>query len=168
MTKFRRWIPGFLALVMAAGTCLGEDAEPAKFYKLEFVVKEVEGTKVLNSRAYSMVAGTGNSKSEIRAGSRVRYAVGQGPSSNYQVADVGVNIDAIHIEQVQNRLSFVLAAEINSLGEDPSSSAGPAIRSNRWNSEVIVPLNKPTVVVSSDTLDSKTKMQIELTAIAIP
>jgi hypothetical protein len=50
--------------------------EPQKFYKLEFVVKEVEGGKVLNARTYTTT--------QIRAGSKVPYQTGMGDSKSFQ------------------------------------------------------------------------------------
>jgi hypothetical protein len=38
------------------------------------------------------------------------------------------------------------------------------IRQNKWDSSVLIPVGKPTLVFSADDLDSKGKMQVELTA----
>jgi hypothetical protein len=159
----RRWITGVLAFVMAAGTCLCEDPAPVKFYKLEFVVKEVGGAKVLNTRAYTAVVSTGN-RSEIRAGSKIPYA---SSTTQYQQADVGVSIDAWAIREVQDRLSFNIVVDISSVAEG-GSEMRPTIRQNRWSSTLIVPLKKPTLLFSSDNMDAKTEMQIEVTATPIP
>jgi len=174
MVKFRRWIPGVLVLMMAASTCWGEDAEPAKFYKLEFVVKEVEGTRIVNSRAYSLVAAT-KGRAEIRAGSKVPYVSSSMPAekgspsaAQYQQIDVGVSIDVVGIKEVQDRLSFDMTAEVSSIAETPSASVNPVIRQNRWRSYVLIPLKKQTVLVSSDNVDARSNMQIEVTATPIP
>ena len=54
MFRIKTWSLCALALTLLAVTCFGADAVPSKFYKLDFVVKEVEGSKVLNARSYSM------------------------------------------------------------------------------------------------------------------
>jgi hypothetical protein len=41
------------------------------------------------------------------------------------------------------------------------------LRQNRWRSDVLVPLRKPTVIFSSDDPTSTHKMQVELTATPI-
>jgi len=164
MFVYRRTIPAVLALAAAAGFCRGEDPAPAKFYKLDFVVKEVEGAKVLNSRAYSMIASDGNRDHSIRAGSKVPITT----KAQYQLIDIGVNIDASAIKEIQNRFSFTLAAEISSIPADSASQSLPVIRQNKWNSVVLVPFKKPTVVFSSDNLDAKSQLQIEVTAAPIP
>ena len=65
------WSARFVALILLAGSCSGQNPESPKFYKLDFVVKEVEGAKVLNARAYSMIVSTEKSTqaSSISAGS---------------------------------------------------------------------------------------------------
>jgi len=155
--------------LIAAGSCFGEDAEPAKFYKLEFVVKELQGNKILNARTYSAVASTGNQMSEIRAGSKLPYISKQGATTEYQQIDVGVNIDIHQVKEVDNRLSFSIMVEISSLAEGPSGATEhPVVRQNKWSSTVTIPLKKPTLLFSSDNLDSKSQMQVEVTATPIP
>ena len=84
----------FLALILLAGTCFAQNPEASKFYKLDFVVKEVEGTKVLNSRAYSMIVSTEKSSppSSIRTGSRVPTPTSAG-NTQFTYIELGVNID---------------------------------------------------------------------------
>ena len=128
------------------------------------MVKEVEGVKVLNSRSYSLTASDGNVKNSIRAGSKVPVLSKTQP----QLIDVGVNIDVLAIKETQNRLSFRLLAEISSIPGDSTPENIPLMRQNRWDSAVLVPFKKPTVVFSSDNLDAKSQLQIEVTAAAIP
>jgi len=168
MTKSKRWVTGVLALAMTAGLCLGEDVTAAKYYKLEFVVKEVgNGAKVLNSRTYSTMVATGkDSHGEIRAGSKVPYNVAAG---QYQSMDLGVSIDLRAIEEVQDRFTFFIVADISSVAEPSSElTRPPAIRQQKWSSSVIVPLKKATLLFSSENLDAKTQMQLEVTATPIP
>lgn len=173
----RSFIPTVLALALA-GTCFSQDVEPAKFYKLDFIVKEIEGTKTLNSRSYSMVAALGNLHTSIRAGSRVPFSSGgkkpaTGPytttTPQYQNIDVGVNIDTNGFKEIQNRLSFSITADISSVtpGGDPDIPA-PIVRQNKWSSTVIVPFKKSTVLFSSDNVDSKSQLELEVTAIPLP
>jgi len=153
----------FLVMVALAGSlCLAQtnDAskESPKFYKLDFVVKDVEGGKVITARNYSMIVESPwiGSHAQIRAGSKVPI----GPNSN--MIDIGTNIDCDRVTELENSLSFGLTAEVSSvLGEtDPH----PVIRQNRWSSVVIVPFKKPTVVFSSDDATTKRVLQLEVTA----
>jgi len=168
MFTTRRCVLGSLALLMAAGSCLCEDAEPAKFYRLDFVIKEAQAGKILNARTYSTIVSTGNRTSEIRVGSKLPYISKQGVTTEYQQIDVGVSIDTKDLKETDNRLSFSLMVDISSLAEGPSAPTDhPVLRQNRWSSIATVPLKKPTLLFSSDNVDSKSQMQVEVTATPI-
>ena len=165
MLRNRNWGLCLVALALMAGACLAQDAVPPKFYKLEFVVKEVEGTKVLNARAFSVTASTDRleAKCLIRTGSKL-------PTPGGGYLDVGVNIDCYNVKQTQipEGVSLTVSADISSIPQEPPMpGSAPMIRQNRWTSNVIVPLKKPTVLFSSDDLTTKHQMQLELTATPI-
>lgn len=177
MLKKTVWSLPLLALTMLSGNGFAQapeapktkDAEPLKFYKLDFVVKEVEGGKVLNARAYSMtVAANSTNLASIRTGDKIRV-----PGTGGQYLDVGTNIDCRSIREVEGDLTLSVTADISSIPSEPAAPATMAattaatIRENRWISTIIVPLKKPTVLFSSDDLASKRQMQLELTATPI-
>ena len=142
------------------------------YYRLDFVVQELtEAGTVNNSRRYVALLETGSSGQQIRTGSRIPVATGAGNmSTQIQYVDVGVNFDVRQAREVGDKLRFNVKAEISSIADDNSGGASghlvgdPVIRQNRWDSVVLIPVGKPTVVFSADDLDSKGKMQVELTA----
>jgi hypothetical protein len=156
--------------VLMAGICAAQDKEQEglKHDRLDFVVKEVDGSRVVNSRAYSVIVelepgfrGPGNVS--IRAGDRIRVA-GAGD------IDVGVNIDTHNAREVPNGLAVSVSASVSDLvpnTETSGASSIPALRQMKWFSDVIVPVRKPTTIFSSDDPTSKHKMQLELTATPI-
>lgn len=168
-----------LALAIAGGAGFAQTpeapktAEPSRFYKLEFVVKEVEGGKVLNARSYStQVAADARDGAAIRAGTKMPIPM-DGPNRQFTYTDLGVNIDCRNIRDSPREISLFVSAQISSL---PSESATPAqagaqlaitVRQNSWSSLVVVPFSKPTVLFSSDDLTSKRQFQLELTATPI-
>ncbi len=170
MFTTRRCVLAPLALLIAAGSCFCEDAVPAKSYRLDFVVKEVQGTKILNARAYSTVVSNGQrGRSEIRAGSKLPYITKQGATTEYQQIDVGVSIDTYDVKEVDNRLALAIAVDISSLPEGPSAPTDhPIVRQNKWGATAIIPFKKPTALFSSDNVDSNSQMQVELTATPLP
>lgn len=159
-----------LAVMTAAALCAAQDTtapkEPAKFFKLDFVIRELDGTKVISARNYSMMAETSSDGArragQIRAGSKIRV----GNSTQYQMADVGTNIDCNEVREFQTDLSFSITAEVTSVLEG-TADAFPVIRQNKWSSSVLVPLKKPTVILSADDNTTRHVMQIEVTAIPI-
>jgi hypothetical protein len=163
--------------VIVATTCLGQN-EPAKagapatepkYFHLDFVVKELEGGKTVNARAYAMTVSTDRERTSVRTGNRVPVPSGprSGPGSpantQFTFVDVGTNIDCWNTKEVQGQLTLMVAAEVSSAAETPDAPA-PVIRQVKWNAPVIVPLGKPTVIFSSDDPSSKRQMQLELTA----
>jgi len=167
MPLVRSSILGLVAALLTAAVCLGEDAETSKFYKLDFVVKEVQAGKVVNSRSYSSMT-TGGSRASIRAGSKVPVAISQTATTQYQIFDVGVNIDVTNAKETPGGLSLFVNADVASLAEDPSTTPRqPIVRQNKWSSTVVVPVRKPVVIFSSDDVSSKNQYQLELTAVPI-
>lgn len=154
----------FMTLLVLTAAGYAQTPEANRFYKLDFVVKEVEGAKVLNSRAYSTTVST-DAKSggcSIRTGNRVPTPT-SADTKQFTYIDVGVNFDCNAAHEVDNELALRLTAEVSSTLQEPPA-AQPVIRQNRWSSAVIVPLKKPTIVFSSDDATTRRQMQVELTA----
>ena len=139
---------------------------PVHYYHLEFVVQELgsEG-KAVNSRSYTTTTSTDRSDASvsIRTGSRVPIQIGSG---NIQYMDVGINFDVHKVHEINGKLAFDLSADLSNLATPAgvSQPSTPVVRNNRWQAPVIVPLNKATVMFTSDSLDTKGSMQIVLTA----
>jgi hypothetical protein len=146
----------------------------AHYYHLELVVQELskEG-KPTNSRTYTTTVGTRTRESaSIRADSRIPIVTGSSAALNsalvntqFQYQDVGVNIDVQPAHEIGRQLSFDLKADITSVAENLDARLHePIIRQNKWQSTVLIPIGKPTVVFTSDALDSKGSMQLVVTA----
>lgn len=165
-----------LAAVIVAGGCLGQ-TEPAKpgapapeprYFHLDFVVKELDGGKTINSRAYAMTVSTDIERTAVRSGNRVPVPSGARTPGNTQFnfVDVGTNIDCWKVKEAGDRLTLMVTATMTGAVET-QDAPGPIIREVKWNSPVIVPLRKPTIVFSSDDPSTKRQMQLELTATPI-
>jgi hypothetical protein len=160
MKKRATVLVGLILLGCAAASAA--EAE-ASFFRLDFVVKEVDEGRVVNARNYSAVISTsrlGAFPQSVRTGSKVPVNASGSP---YTYIDVGVNFDCNRVVLNGNQLAFDLTADLSSFAEG-SKDGAPVIRQNRWQSMVTIPLRKPTMVFSSDDLTSKRKTQVELTA----
>ena len=150
---------------------------PARFYHLEFVVQETGSDgKPTNSRTYSGTVSTSRTDRgfSTRTGSRIPIATGaygdkENKNTQFQYLDVGVSIDAHDAREEGDKLALSLNAEISSLAGTQTISGvnEPVVRQNRWQAAVLVPIGKPTVVFTSDVLDSKGGMQVVVTASAV-
>lgn len=148
-------------------------AEPVHYYHLELVVQEL-GTdgKPTNSRTYTTTVSTDDRGSaSIRTNSRIPIATGSTSSlvnTQFQYQNVGVNMDVRRAREVGRQLSFDLDADVSSVAENRDTNLHqPIIRENKWHAVVLIPVGKPSVVCTSDTLDSKGSMQLVITATAV-
>ena len=158
----------FLSTIVMAGACLAQStAEELKYYRLDFVVKELESGKVINARSYSTTVSTGGTgASVIRSGNKVPISTGGAGPGSLTYLDIGVNIDSRAAREIQEQLALNVSAEISSIATEPPSNP-PLVRQTKWESNVIVSLRKPTTVFSSDDPTLKRQLQLELTAIPI-
>jgi hypothetical protein len=163
----------YLAAALAAGTCFaqGEEKktpEEPRYFRLDFVVKELEGGKIITARNYfTTVASQTREVSSIRTGDKVPLQTGSGGSYNF--FDVGVNIDSRVLRATDTLLMLAVNADISSFvsAANPGSSMPPVVRQNRWSANVVVPLKKATTIFSADGASEKRQMQIEVTATPI-
>jgi hypothetical protein len=144
------------------------------YYHLELVVQELsKDGKPTNSRTYTTTVSTDSrGTASIRTNSKIPIAVSETSSNKasssdvqFQYQDIGVNIDAFHAREVGNQLSLDLTANITSVADNLDARLHePIIRQNKWQALVLIPIGKPTVVFTSDALDSKGSMQLVVTA----
>lgn len=153
---------------------------PEHYYQLKFRVLNLSADgKVTNSRSYSEIIASGAKSaqtSSIRTEDRFQLVTGghqTGITSSlvntqYQYFDIGTKIDANSAEVVDQTLRIHVLADITSISTTaPGSAERPVIRHTSWDSNVTVPINKPTLIFSSDNNADKGKTELELTAVPI-
>lgn len=152
-----------------------------QFFRLKFVVKELQGKKVIDSRSYTTeISATPigvqpsvswDNHRSIRAGDRVPTS--NKPGANYQYVDVGTEIDCANPVLMGNRLAMQVTASISNVvklaGYESSSNSSqtpvhPIFQTNRWNSEVLIPIGQPTVLFTSEDPTSTHTMELDVTA----
>ena len=167
---------------LLAGSCFGQE-DPVKrtdtptsqrFYRLDFVVKEFENDKLINSRAYTttLLADARDKGASIRAGGRVPFATSlvAGGGKQFSYYDVGVNIDSDGARELPSgQLALNVSAEVSNLvaTKENTGDQPPVVRNMKWRSAVMVPVKRPTIIFSSDDPSGNRKMQLELTATPI-
>jgi hypothetical protein len=169
---------------LAAPSVMGQEAnskqatsaappEPVHYYHFDFVVEELDQAgKVLNSRSYSTTVDTEpHYLMSIRTGSRVPVMTGSADSkaTQFQYIDFGVKLDVRDVHEVGQKLAFDLTANLAGVASTTNISgvAEPVIRQNTWQSRVLIPVGKRTVVFTSDALDSKGSTRVAVTATPI-
>ena len=168
-------LAGLSAGVAAAQSSSTPPAGPLKYYKADFVVKEVDASgHIVNSRAYSTVLltdNTGGPPKEIRSGDRIPISTGTDEKGNsaFQYIDIGVNIDCRFVHEVDQKLAASVTAEVSSVPGSTKidSTLEPLIRQFKWNADVLIAPGVSTTIFSSDDVGSKSKIQVEMTAAPI-
>jgi hypothetical protein len=146
MTKFELFLGAVFTIACCGGAIAQNGTPPStgqaavspeevKFFRLDFVVKEIEQGKVITSRSYSTMASTksASDSGSIRAGSRIPILValpggpepGGGQNVPLQYIDVGVNIDCNHVHMKGDELVAMVNADISTLAEDPRPQMAP-------------------------------------------
>ncbi len=155
-----------------------EPAAPEHFFHLDFVVEELNAEgKVVNSRSYSTAISTNRERMSIRSDSRVPIPTGPVPlpadeknlvSTPFEYEHIGANFDAGGAHVVDGQLALALTADLSSVAEASDQLLHhPVMRQNKWQSAVLIPIGKQTVVFTSDSPDSKGSTRVLVTATAI-
>ena len=164
----------FAFVVCLAASAVGQSAapppppeapksDPTHFYRLEFVVKELDQSKLLSQRTYTMgIAAAGATERRewwsLRAGTKLGV--------RNQYVDVGFNVDVRGDEVGGGMLQLRIKADLSSIPPDaPSGDAMPPIRQIRIEEAALVPLNHPTIVFTGEDLTSRHQFQLEVTAV---
>ena len=147
-----------------------------KIYKVVFLIYEVEDGKKINERTYTLPVSTIDGSphsSSMRVGTRVPVttATSSGDKTQWQYVDVGLNIDCDVTEQADKFIvhgsvelsSFALPEQ----GTDPRSGGNPVLRNIRQTFTTLVPPAKPTLATTMDDVNSKKRLQVEITATRI-
>lgn len=129
------------------------------FYKLELVVREMDGTKVINTRNYTLTQRVGD-WGQLRVGSRLPIS-----DANHQLQyfDVGLNLDS-RVQERDDVLAFDWRMELSSVAPEAGANGNPIIRNVKSNGQAMLAQGKPVTMTSVDDLNSTHKFVFEVTA----
>jgi hypothetical protein len=154
----------------------GENREPAapnNFFKLAFVLYEVDDGKRTNQRDYMMIGRTDNQPSSIRVSTKVPIVTTEkAGDTQYTYIDAGLSIRCFLKEQVGSGVQLHCDIEMSSFvrPEQIASTTGnaglaaPVVRTTRTDSWALLTPGKPAILNTVDDINSTKRMQIEVTA----
>jgi hypothetical protein len=143
-----------------------DSPKPAKLlsvYRLEFVVREMEDGKRINSRSYTLSV-EDSKRGIIHVGNRIPYNTGK---DQFQYFDVGINIDCRLFDHESYITLEDTSIDISSVVKDESSVSGvlnPIVRQARSSVAAAVTPGKPTIITSLDDVSSNRRYEVEVTA----
>jgi hypothetical protein len=139
--------------------------KPLSFYKVEYVLRELQDGKAINSRNYVLTI-ENNDRGEAKVGARVPVQMGGGGNlpSTWQYMDVGVNISCRAVGH-DDYVSLRTNIEISSFAlPEQQAAAQPVVRQMRTDMAAVVPLSKPTVIGVVDDVNSTKRYEVAVTA----
>ncbi len=125
------------------------------FYKLDLTVRELDGTKVLNSRTYTLTQRS-DEWGQLRVGSRI-------PTEKAGYMDVGLNLDS-RVQDRDDATAFDWRLDLSSLAAENGPNGLPVVRQVKSNGQTLLTIGKPTVMSTVDDLSSTHKFVFEVTA----
>ena len=179
-------VAALLAVMLGCATLYAQekqtdsaDVKPERFYKLIFRAIETggDGTATKGQSYSQIVSDSRGKRNEIRTGDKLPVATGSasansGPTvvTQFQYIDVGTEIDTLNVQEIDGSVHADVTVKLSSVGK-PSGQGSvpnePIIRQCQWDAVITVPINKPTIIFSSDNPSDKGKTELELTAIPI-
>jgi len=153
----------------------GAEASPKRCYALTYVLKELEGTKVINQRTYVLNTFASNSSggdwTRLRVGNRVPVFVhsqekgSTNPVTDFNYIDIGVNIDN-RLREAGDMLALEVTADISSVAGETTGGVGPppTVRQVKGTAASIISPGKPSVVFSADDPGSQHRFELQVTA----
>ena len=140
------------------------------FYKMNFNIFELEDGKRVNQREYSMVSKSDERPSTLRASTRVPiFTTGE---KQIQYIDAGLDIRCLSVRETAGKVAVNCEVNISNFvlpeqSPEARNSAGPVLRTTNATSWALLTPGKPTVMSTIDDVNSKKRIQIELTATKI-
>jgi hypothetical protein len=151
----------------------GREGNTENFFKLAFVMYELDDGKRTNQRDYMMIGRTDNHPSSIKVATKVPITtLEKGDEKQYTYTDVGLKINCSMKEQVDRRLQLHCDIEISSFirpeqianATGNAGLAAPFLRTTRTDSWALLTLGKPAILTTVDDINSTKRMQIDVTA----
>lgn len=176
MNRGASYIGVLLALLASSPLCFAQQKEaaeakptvPPHYYKLNFVLKEMDEGKTINQRSFTLETTaspsrpTSDDRTSMRAGTRLPVGLGEKGAPVY--VDIGVNIDAYRVTETPEGLQMAVNAAISSVPAEPVGRGDSTqIREVRASSNVLAPVGKPTTVFTADDPESKHRFVLQVT-----
>lgn len=160
-------------LVSAIGAAQDAPKHIQKIYKVVFQIYEMEDGKKINERTYTLPVNTvdGNTRDgSMRVGTRVPIETGsKSGDTMIQYIDVGLDLECNVTEQQDKFIvhgNLTLSSFVSPEQGTDLKGGGmqPVLRQIKQSFTSLVSPGKPTLVTTMDDINSKKRMQVEVTA----
>ena len=138
------------------------EAKAPAVYRLDFVVRELNGGKTLNSRNYTLSAREGEWE-KVRVESRIPFKIAEN-SVRYEEAAIGIDCRVQESERGLLLSTKFQATSFAPGGEATGDSATVVRRQLSLSEDSIVALGKPTIIGKLDDVATNHRFELEVTA----
>jgi type II secretory pathway component GspD/PulD (secretin) len=150
---------------------------PKKNYRLTFTVTELDGSKLIGTQHFNLIAISGQD-TVLKQGSKIPIVTGTnavgttpaGAQTQFTYLDVGMNFDAT-LTEMGNNAMLKSSVEQSSVAPEKSDIAGvqePIVRQSSLKGESLLTPGKPLVLGSMDIPGSTSHLQIEVLMDTLP
>ncbi len=163
--------PSTVTRAASSGSSGESASQPAGFYRLDFVIREMEKDKTVDTRNYSLWVQSGKDVS-MDAGSEVPYfsgsfsTTGAETAKNIKYRNVGVSIRCL-VKEGNGGPQLDLSLTISDALPPEKSSDTPAFRNVSLNSKAMLSVGIPTTVSIVEDPGSRRRYQVDVTAIKL-
>jgi hypothetical protein len=168
-----------IALIAASAATAQQQPVPfapkkdVSFYRLDFVLRELDDGKIVNARSYSMWLKTDSVwAGNLRAGNDIPVATipTQEKPAEVSYKNIGFQMDCA-LDEIDNNPVLTISGSISAVlppdqAHDPKSTL-PVFRKIAFKSVALLTPGKATMVSSIDDPGSKRRFQLEVTAIKL-
>lgn len=142
-----------------------KEAGPRTSYRLVVNLFELENNKRVNERSFQLVSTVPGGSSRLDVGTRVPVTYKEGQN---QYMNVGVNLEC-RLRDETGKLFADVRFELTSFampeqGSEVKSLNMPVLRNYNGEVETQLTPGKPQIIASLDDVNSKKRVQVELTA----
>jgi len=142
----------------AKGTLQSSEKKDESFYRVDYVVSELDHGKRTNVRNFTLKVKDGE-RSSFHVGNQIPIAAAGG---GFQYRDVGVRIDTWVKPTQDSGVSVSTRMEISSVAE-PATTQAPITRSFSLEDNSLVEPGKPTLIGGIDDAASDRRYEVEVT-----
>jgi hypothetical protein len=147
-----------------------EAKQPDSYYKLAFTIFELEDGKRANQREYSMISRSNDGRpASIKSSTRVPI---YSEEKKVQYIDAGLDIRCFAPREIGGKIAANCEVNISNFvaqeqASDAHNTAGPVMRTTNASTWALLTAGKPMVISTIDDVNSKKRIQIEMTATRI-
>ena len=152
-----------------------EGRNSGSYFRLNFAIFELEDGKRVNQREYSMIVATAPDSRPVSLKSATRVPIvtsDKNGDKQFTYLDAGLDIRCLSVREVAGKLVANCDVMISNIvpvekGSEMRNDIGPVIRTTNSSAWAVLVPGKPSVVSTSDDINSKKRIQVEMTATRI-